>query len=93
MALLTRPGPAGGFLFGHHLRLLFAQMPRHVLEHAVEQRVERLVQAVAENAVAFRFLLRGADALGDLAVHRGMGVFVPLADRDQMGLQARDRVT
>src|SRR3569623_1454881 len=87
-----RPWAARGLLLGDHHRLLLPEMPRHLLEHAVEQRVERLVQAVAEDAVLLGFLLRRLHFLGALEILRGVALLVPFADRDKVVLQALDRV-
>lgn len=67
-------------------------MPGHLLEHAVEQRVQRLVEAVAEDAVLLGLLLRTLHLLGELEILRGVAILVPFADRDEMVLQPLDRI-
>ena len=83
--------PARGFLV-EHLLALFAQMPGHFLEHPVEQRIERLVETMAEDAVLLGLLLCGLDRVGDFLVLRGMALLVPFADRDQVILEPPDRI-
>src|SRR3546814_13172598 len=67
---LPRPRPAARFFFGEHLLLLFPEMPRHLLVDALEQRIERLVEAVAEDTVFLGLLLRRTHLFGEVEVHR-----------------------
>ena len=73
-------------------RDLFAQMPGHFFEHILKHRVERLVQAVAQDAVLFRFFLRRFDQFGEFKVHGGVPLLVPFAECDQMRFQPRDGI-
>src|SRR3546814_1498911 len=50
--------------------LLFPEMPRHLLVDALEQRIERLVEAVAEDTVFLGLLLRRTHLFGEVEVHR-----------------------
>ena len=77
---------------GDHLRLLFLEVPGHLLEHVLEHRLERLVHAVAEDAVLLGFLLRRPDLLGEFLVQRLVALLVPFAERDEMRLQPLDRI-
>src|SRR4051812_24271138 len=89
---LARPWPPRCFFFAQHLLALLAQMPGQLLEDAIEQAVERLVQAMTEDAVLLGFLLRVAHHFGEFLVLRDVALVVPFADRDQMILEPRDRV-
>src|SRR4051794_4737460 len=75
-----------------HLGRLFPEVPWHLLEHILEHRVEALLEAIGENAVLLGFLLRGANELGDLLVHRRVTFLVPDAERDDMLLEPGDRI-
>jgi hypothetical protein len=46
----------------------------------------------AEDAVLLGLPSARADLLGDLAVHRGMALLVPFAERDEVRLQPLDRI-
>src|SRR3546814_18945487 len=72
--------------------LLFLEMPRHLLVDALEQRIERLVEAVAEDTVFLGLLLRRTHLFGEVEVHRRLPLLVPFAELDQMILEPRDRI-
>src|SRR3546814_17054826 len=65
-------------------------MPRHLLVDALEQRIERLVEAVAEDTVFLGLLLRRTHLFGEVEVHRRLPLTVPFAELDQMILDLRD---
>src|SRR3546814_6938750 len=67
-------------------------MPRHLLVDALEQRIERLVEAVAEDTVFLGLLLRRTHLFGEVEVHRRLPLLVPFAELDQMILEPRDRI-
>src|SRR5262249_11257008 len=74
------------------LLLLRLQVGRHVLEHVLEhrQRIER--GTAGERAVALRLLPGGVDVSVELLLEPRVPLFRPLAERDQVLLQADDRV-
>src|SRR3546814_14085100 len=72
--------------------LLFLEMPRHLLVDALEQRIERLVEAVAEDTVFLGLLLRRTHLFGEVEVHRRLPLLVPFAELDHMILAPRERI-
>src|SRR3546814_20353520 len=72
--------------------LLFPEMPRHLLVDALEQRIERLVEAVAEDTVFLGLLLRRTHLFGEVEVHRRLPLLVPFAELDPMILEPRARI-
>src|SRR6186713_1066991 len=78
--------------FADCLLALLLEVPRQLLEHVLEHRVKRMMEAVAEDAALLGFLLRRADLLVELGVHRLVPLIGPFAERDQVRLEARDRI-
>src|SRR5215472_485425 len=74
------------------LLLLRLEVGRHVLEHVLEhrQRIER--GAAGERAVALGLLPGGVDVGLELLLEPRVPLFGPLAEGDQVLLQARDRI-
>src|SRR5512137_2180880 len=79
-------------LLGAHLFALLAQVLRHLLEHVLEHQVAVQARAVVERSVLHGFL----PALGHLLFQFGCECRVPLlrplAERDQVVLEAQHRV-
>ena len=77
---------------GTHFLALTLQIRRHLLQHVFEhgQRVQR--RTAGERPVGFRLLPAGAHVRVEFLLELGVALLRPLAERDQMRLEARDRV-
>src|SRR6476619_2153479 len=92
-SIMLRAGTALVVLhFGQHLGALLGEVPRHLGIDVVEDGFDVGAALFGQDAELLRFLLRGADGGVDFGIERGIALIVPFAERDEVLLEAHDRV-